>query len=429
MSLLAPVVTRSGLEDQLFRDTPAEQARYLALEPLFAVAVAILLGEEHRDAEGAAARNDRDLVDGIVRRHQQSDDRVARLVVRGEAFLVVAHHHRTPLGAHHDLVLRLLELLHVDGAPVRPCREQGRFVDEVCEIRTREPRCSPCDHVWLDIAVERYLAHVDFEDLLAAPNVGQRNDDLAIEASRAKQGWIEDVRAVGRGDDNDTFVAFESVHLDEQLIEGLLALVVSSTETCSAVTPDRIDLVDEDDARRVLLGLFEHVAHPRCTDTDEHLDEVRSGDREERDFRLTCDGARKQGLAGSGGPHHQHSARDLAAKLLELRRIAQKVDELGHFLLCLVDPGDIRERHLDLILAEQTRPALAERKRTPTASAALHLTHEEYPHADQQQHREPGNENLHQQRLLLRRARIDDDTVLEQVADQRLVVGLRGCTW
>ena len=52
------------------------------------------------------------------------------------------------------------------------------------------------------------------------------------------------------------------------------------------MAPDGIDLIDEDDAGRVLLGLLEHVAHARGADADEHLDEVRSGDSEERHLRL-----------------------------------------------------------------------------------------------------------------------------------------------
>jgi len=54
---------------------------------------------------------------------------------------------------------------------------------------------------------------------------------------------------------------------------------------------DRVDLVDEDDAGRVLLALLEHVAHAAGADADEHLDEVRAGDGEERHVGLAGDGA------------------------------------------------------------------------------------------------------------------------------------------
>src|ERR1700761_2865687 len=55
-----------------------------------------------------------------------------------------------------------------------------------------------------------------------------------------------------------------------------------SAEARAAVATDGVDLVHEDDAGTVLLGLLEQVAHARGADADEHLDEVRPGDREER---------------------------------------------------------------------------------------------------------------------------------------------------
>ena len=55
------------------------------------------------------------------------------------------------------------------------------------------------------------------------------------------------------------------------------------------MTADRVDFVDEDDARRVFLALLEQIADARRADADEHLDEVRSTREEERHFRFTRD--------------------------------------------------------------------------------------------------------------------------------------------
>ena len=52
----------------------------------------------------------------------------------------------------------------------------------------------------------------------------------------------------------------EAVHLDEQLVERLLALVVTAAEPGAAVTADGVDLVDEDDRGRRGLRLLEEVA-------------------------------------------------------------------------------------------------------------------------------------------------------------------------
>ena len=99
------------------------------------------------------------------------------------------------------------------------------------------------------------------EDLHAALDIGQRHGHAAVEAARAQQRGIEHVGAVGRGDDDDAFVRLEPVHFDQQLVERLLALVIAVAQARAAMATDRVDFVDEDDARRRLLGLFEHVAH------------------------------------------------------------------------------------------------------------------------------------------------------------------------
>ncbi len=109
----------------------------------------------------------------------------------------------------------------------------------------------------------------------------------------------EHVRAVGGSDNDDAVVDLEAVHLDQQLVQGLLALVVATAQAGTAVAADGIDLVDEDNAGRLLLGLVEHVAHTGGAHADEHLDEVRTGDREEGDFRLAGDGLGQQGLTGT----------------------------------------------------------------------------------------------------------------------------------
>ena len=192
---------------------------------------------------------------------------------------------------------------------------------------------------------------------------------------------------VGGGDQDDALVGLEAVHLDEHLVQRLLALVVAAAQAGAAMPADRVDFVDEDDAGRVLLALLEHVAHARRADADEHLDEVGTRDGEERHVRLAGDGARQQRLAGAGRADQQHALGDLAAEPLELLRVLQELDDLLQFALGLVDAGDVVERHAALLLGQHAGARLAEAH--GAAAARLHLAHEEHPDADQQQHREP----------------------------------------
>ena len=79
--------------------------------------------------------------------------------------------------------------------------------------------------------------------------------------------------------------------------------------------------------------------------------------------------------------------------------IAQEVDQLARLLPSPRPARDVGEGDLVLVLVEHARARLAERERA-AAPAALHLAHEEDPHADQQQHREPRHEDVHEQRGL-----------------------------
>src|SRR3990172_3849193 len=127
-------------------------------------------------------------------------------------------------------------------------------------------------------------------------DVGAVEDALTGEAARAQERGVEDIGPVGGGHHDHVRVRVEAVHLDQDLVQGLLALVVAAARAGAALAADRVDLVDEDDARRVALGLLEEVAHPAGADANEHLHELGAGDAEEGHARLAGDGAAPQHL-------------------------------------------------------------------------------------------------------------------------------------
>jgi hypothetical protein len=227
-------------------------------------------------------------------------------------------------------------------------------------------------------SAERLALGVDLEDRLAADQVGAVDDDLAVEAARAQQRRVEDVGAVGRGDQDDRGADVEAVHLDEQLVEGLLALVVAAAHAGAAVAADGVDLVHEDDGGRVGLGLLEQVADPGGADTDEHLDEVGPGDGEERHAGLAGDGAGEQGLAGPGRAVQQHALGDLGAHGLELLRVLEELLDLAQLLDGLVGAGDVGEGDLRRVLGDHLGLGLAELH--DPAAATLHVLHQQEEH-------------------------------------------------
>ena len=182
--------------------------------------------------------------------------------------------------------------------------------------------------------------------------VGTVDDDLPVEAPGTDERRVEHVRTVRRSHDDDALAGVEPVHLDQQLVQGLLALVVGAepgAHRAAATLADGVDLIQEDERGCLLLRLLEQLAHARSSEADEHLHELRARHEEERHVRLSGDRARQQGLAAPGGSEQEDALRDPAAQALILLGVLQEIDDLAELFLGLVDPRDVVEVGLHLL--------------------------------------------------------------------------------
>src|SRR5207302_5420668 len=98
----------------------------------------------------------------------------------------------------------------------------------------------------------------------------------------------------------------------------------AAAQSRAAMTADSVNLVDEDDAWRILLTLLEQVAYPAGAHAHEHFDKVRAGNRKEGHVGFASHRARQQSLAGSWGADEQHAFGDASAELLKFLRLAQE---------------------------------------------------------------------------------------------------------
>ena len=253
---------------------------------------------------------------------------------------------------------------------------------------------------------------MDLEDLHAARAVRRLDRDPAVEAARAQQRRVEDLGAIRRAEDDHVGAGLEPVHLGQDLVERLLALVVSAadpTHVSRARAADRVELVDEDDRRRRLLGLLEQIANARRADADDRLDELRGRDREEGGLRLAGDRAGQQRLAGSRRPIEQHAARDARAELGVALRVLEEVHHLDQLVLGLVDPGHVLEADPFLRAGRVPPRGRAAEAAEHAAPSRPHLATEEpdeEPH--EQERREEAEQERGQQRATrVRRLRVD----------------------
>ncbi len=353
----------------------------------------VVLGRQlQRVAQSLTARDDRDLVHRIGMLQHVPHERMAALVVGDRAALCLGHHAGLLLRAGDHALHRLLDFVHRDHGAVAARGEERGLVEQVRKVGAGESHGELGELVKPHVLVERLVLGVHAQDRLAALDVGAVDRDLTVKAARAQQRRVEDVGAVGRGQEDHALVLLKAVHLNEQLVERLLALVVTAAEAGAALASDRVDLVDKDDRRALGLGLLEQVAHARGAHAHEHLNKVRARDAEERHARLAGNGLGEQRLTRARRAHEQAAARDLGAERTIALRIGEEVADLLELLNGLVDARhvgelDVRARglgHLGVRLAELHGLAVG----------AHHLAHEVHHDGDQRERGQDGHRDV-----------------------------------
>src|SRR5207302_7428964 len=101
----------------------------------------------------------------------------------------------------------------------------------------------------------------------------------------------------------------------------------------TTLAAQRVDLIQEDDAWGIFLGMLEKVAHPGRPDSDEHLDEIRAAQREVRNLGLAGDRAREQRFAGARWADQQDPPRHAGPQLSETAGRLQEFDDLLQLVL------------------------------------------------------------------------------------------------
>ena len=166
------------------------------------------------------------------------------------------------LGAGDHAFNSFVQLRLGDLCGVLPGRHQGGLVEKVGDIRSGKAGGVRGDQGEVDIVCEGLVLGVNLEDRLSALQVGRIDDDLAVKPSRPQERGIQDVRTIGRGQEDNSRGRVKAVHLDKQLVQRLLPFIMTSAKPGAAMTAYRIQLVDEDDTGSLALGLLKEISYP-----------------------------------------------------------------------------------------------------------------------------------------------------------------------
>jgi hypothetical protein len=69
---------------------------------------------------------------------------------------------------------------------------------------------------------------MDLEDGFPPLEVGDGDHHLTVEAAGPQQGRVQNVRAVGGGDEDNPFIGLKAVHFHQELVQGLFPLIVAA---------------------------------------------------------------------------------------------------------------------------------------------------------------------------------------------------------
>ena len=205
------------------------------------------------------------------------------------------------------------------------------------------------DLLEVDVVAELHVLGVNAEYFEASDGVRNADVDLAVKATEASQGRVDAVRPVGGGHDDDVRALLEAVHEREELRDDAsLDLAVRLL----ALGRNGVQLVDEYDRGRVLLGRLERLAQVGLGLARQLAHDLRAVDEEEEGARLVGDGARYQRLARARRSEEQDAARRLHADRLEELRMTQR--QLDH----LLDLGELFAHAADVVVADLVERAL-----------------------------------------------------------------------
>jgi hypothetical protein len=123
---------------------------------------------------------------------------------------------------------------------------------------------------------------------LAALEIGCVNDNLTIKSARTKQRAVENFGPICSCKDDHAGIRLEAIHFHEQRIERLFSLIVDIADVYSPLSTDGVKFINEDNARRMIFGLLEQIAHTGGSHADKHLHKIAAADRKERHLGLTC---------------------------------------------------------------------------------------------------------------------------------------------
>lgn len=166
----------------------------------------------------------------------------------------------------------------------------------------------------VNVIGQLHVPGVDTEDLKTTNWVWDTNVNLTIKTTKTSKSRIDAVRSISGSNDDDIGTSLHTVHEGEELGDDTAFNFSTGLVTLRS---NRVNLIDEDDCRRVLLSLLKGLTKVTLTLTGHLGHDLWSIDGEEEGTGLIGNGTSNQGLTSTRRAIHENTARRLNANALE----------------------------------------------------------------------------------------------------------------
>ncbi len=209
------------------------------------------------------------------------------------------HQLALPFRSSNNTLNRFFELIAGDDLLVTSCRKDGCFINQVLQVCANKARSRSGNFSKVNGRIDRLAFGVYFENGFTPVLIRLIQHHTPVKTARAEQGRVQDIGSVGCCNHDHVGVSSKPVHFNQQLVEGLFALVMASAKTSTTMTTNSIDFINKHNTGRMLLGFVKKIAHTAGTHTDKHFHKFRTGNGEERHASFTRNCFCHQGLTGT----------------------------------------------------------------------------------------------------------------------------------
>ena len=261
-----------GAEDNFFSGTTTCKCSNLILNFFFAHQIVIAFIHLHGVTKGTGcSRNNRDLLDRRRIVLFCSHKRMSDFVVGNNKLLFVGENRILLLVTGNNGFNTFFQIgLRCKASIVTDCAKRC-FVDNIRQFGTGSTGSHTGNLIKIDIVRKTNLLGMDFQNFFTALQIRQFNRHTSVKTSRTGQGRIQGFGSVGSCKNNNTCVAFKTIHLSQQLIQCLFTFIIAANLAVTLLA-DGIDFINKNDTWSFLLRLFEQVTDLGSTHTYEHFD-------------------------------------------------------------------------------------------------------------------------------------------------------------